>query len=100
MSANVLTFRALPQRRRMAYTVLKIFRKGMSGAPDVQLFVETKEGVTLFTTDERLLPTLRAAAQDGSPREVRTKRVLVDALPYLLILEFEAAGGRTSGVTR
>lgn len=100
MSADILPFHAPPQRRRMACTVLRIFRKGERGAPGVQLFIETREGVTLFTQDERLLPALQAAAKDGTPREVRTRRVVVDARPYLLIVEFAAAGGRTSGVTR
>jgi hypothetical protein len=99
MSAEVLPFRVPPQRRRMAYTVLKIFRKGASGTPGVQYFVETKEGVTLFTTDEQLLPALQAAAYDGVPREIVTKRVLVGTQRYLQIVEF-AAGGRTSGGTR
>lgn len=75
------------------YTILKVFRKGKAGAPDVQYFVETKEGVTLFTKDESLLGTLQAAAKDNQPRQIETERIMVADQPYREIMEITAPGG-------
>ena len=58
-----------------------------------QYFVETKEGVTLFFTDESMLKPVQAAAKDGQPREFSTERVMVKEQPYRQIVEMTAPGG-------
>lgn len=58
-----------------------------------QYFVETKEGVTLFFTEESMLKPVQAAAKDGQPREFSTERVMVKEQPYRQIVEMTAPGG-------
>lgn len=58
-----------------------------------QYFVETKEGVTLFFTDEAMLKPVQTAAKDGQPREFSTERVMVKEQPYRQIVEMTAPGG-------
>lgn len=76
------------------YTVVKVFRKGKAGTPDVQYFVETKEGVTLFTAEEQYLPLLQQAAKDNQPREIITERVMVADKPYRQITEIMPPDGK------
>lgn len=76
------------------YTVLKIYRKGKAGTPEAQYFIETKEGVTLFTNDEQFLPLLQAAAKDNQPREILTERVVVADKPYRQITEIMPPDGK------
>jgi hypothetical protein len=75
------------------FHIVKLLRKGKANDPTAQYFVETKEGVTLFTPDANLLKPLQAAAKDGQPREIQTERVMVADQPYRQIVEMTAAGG-------
>jgi len=75
------------------YLILKVLRSGKAGTPDVKYFIETKDGITLYTTDESLLPALQAAAKDNTPRAIHTERVVVGDKPYRQIVEITAPGG-------
>lgn len=73
------------------YHVLKGVQRGKGEA--AQYFFETKEGVTLYTPDLAIAKALKAAIQDGQPREVASDRVMVAGKPYLQAIEVTAAGG-------
>lgn len=76
------------------YLILKVLRSGKAGTPEVKYFIETKEGITLYTTDESLLPALQAAAKDNTPRSIHTERVVVAEKPYRQIVEITAVDGK------
>jgi hypothetical protein len=81
------------QAAEPTYLILKVLRSGKAGTPDAKYFIETKEGVTLYTTDESILPALQAAAKDNTPRAISTERVMVADKPYRQIVEITAPGG-------
>lgn len=68
------------------YTVVRVLKN-----KEGQYFVETKEGVTLFFTDESLLDPVRAAKDQQ--RAFHTERVMVKDQPYRQIVEMTAPGG-------
>jgi len=82
------------QQVEPTYLIIKVLRSGKAGTPDAKYFIETKEGVTLYTTDESLLPSLQAAAKDNTPRAISTERVMVQDKPYRQIVEITAVDGK------
>lgn len=82
-----------PVHAEPTYLILKVLRSGKPGTPDAKYFVETREGVTLYTADEQLLPALQAAAKDNTPRVIHTERVMVADKPYREIVEMTAPAG-------
>ena len=73
------------------YMVTKVLRKG-EGA-EARYFVETKQGVTLYTPDAAIAKACAVAAKDGQPRLVPTERVVVGGQPYRQAIEVSAVGG-------
>lgn len=56
-------------------------------------FVETAEGVTLYTPDKAIAQALAKASKDGLTREIPTERILIDSKPYRQVIEVIAVGG-------
>lgn len=73
------------------FHVAGVKRRGKDAA--AQYFVETQEGVTLFTLDLEMAKVCKAAAQDGHPRTIPTARVQVGGKTYRQIIEIAAVGG-------
>ena len=73
------------QERAPGLLITKVLRRGKDA--DIQYFVETKEGITLFTTDHSVAKACAVAAKDGQPRDITTERVMVQGQPYRQILE-------------
>ena len=80
-----------PAQPADTYHVTKLLKKGKDAA--AQYFVETQEGVTLYTPDAALLKPLQAAAKDKLPREIPTERVMVGGKAYRQIVEIASVGG-------
>ena len=73
------------------YHIVKVTTRG-KGA-EAQYFVETLEGVTLYTPDHVLAKAYLTAKKDGLPREIPTERIMVQKQPYRQIVEIMSVGG-------
>lgn len=73
------------------FHVTKVKRLGKD--VDQKFFIETQEGITLYTPDEAIAKACATAAKDKAPREIMTERVVVAGQPYRQIVELTAAGG-------
>lgn len=72
------------------YHVTKGVQRGKGEA--TQYFFETKEGPVLFTSDVAVAKLLKAAVQDGQPRQVPTEAVLVKGERYRQVMEVVPVG--------
>lgn len=79
-----------PGFSEQTYHVTKVRRRGRGAT--AEYFVDTREQITLYTTDEAMARFCAAAAKDGEPRAIETERVLVDKQPYRQIIEASAPG--------
>jgi len=70
------------------FHVTKVLRKGKDAS--AQFFIETREGITLFTSDAAVAKACAVAQKDEQPREVETERVLVAGKAYRQIVELSA----------
>ena len=73
------------------YHVTRVLQDG-DGA-SAKYYVETKEGITLYTPDLAMAKICAAAKKDGLQREIPTERVMVGGNPYRQIIEVSAVGG-------
>jgi hypothetical protein len=73
------------------YHVLKGVQRGKGEA--AAYFFSTREGSTIYTPDLTIAKALKAAVQDGQPREVPSDAVMVAGQRYVQALDVTTVGG-------
>lgn len=74
------------------YIVARVLQQQGDGGA-VRYFIETREGVTLYTPDLAVAKACLAAVKDGQPRRIQTERVLVGGQPYRQVIELALPDG-------
>ena len=70
-----------------AYLITHVLKK------DDAYFIETQQGITLYTQEAVIAKACNDARKDGQPRVIPTERIIVGGQPYRAVVEVMAVGG-------